>query len=87
MGEYVPKVGDRIRWVLPPYMRHETGKVKSSWPDLKEGYATLDRPGQCTGCSNCDGCGSALKRGARFRYDEVERLPARRPVSAKRETP
>jgi hypothetical protein len=64
---YVPKVGDRIR-IRRPHGGSETGRVRSSWPDLREGYADLDRKGRCPECEQ------PTPRGERFRYDEVAPL-------------
>ena len=61
---YVPQVGDRIRIRL--LSGTEAGRVRRSWPDLREGYVDLDRKGRCHECDQ------PIPRGERFRYDEVE---------------
>lgn len=66
-GGYTPKVGDRIR-IDTGYGGHEDGIVRSSWPDLREGYAELDRKGKCPTCEQ------PTPRGRRFRYDEATHI-------------
>lgn len=63
--EFVPQVGDLIR-IKRRFGSVETGLVRSSWSNLREGYVDLDRKGRC------HECGQPTPRGERFRYDEVE---------------
>lgn len=66
---WVPKEGDRVRFTKNAqiWAWYESATVTRSWPDMKEGYAVLDRT------TPCKECGHGKPIGYRFRYDEVER--------------